>query len=150
MSLGGVLLAYEGCKTTGDWPGAPGSGQRFAWQLSSASRRPPAGHAAGAGDTAPVLEAHDLVFRYRDNGAGRPVPARLAVCASALRSGSCWKGHPGSGKSTLVALLTGLHQPEVRAHPPWVDSTTRLWGAARGLATGRPPHAASSTTITSS
>jgi ABC-type bacteriocin/lantibiotic exporter with double-glycine peptidase domain len=63
----------------------------------------------GARDTSPVLEAHDLVFRYRERGA--PV---LRGCSLRLCPGDrlLLEGPSGGGKSTLAALLTGLRQPE--------------------------------------
>jgi ATP-binding cassette subfamily B protein len=123
VSLGGVLLAYEGCKKLATGL-AHLAGAALAWQqaapLFHAAARPPAattptlarrpaGRPAGAGDTAPVLEAHDLVFRYRDRGA--PV---LRGCSLRLCPGErlLLEGPSGGGKSTLAALLTGLRQPE--------------------------------------
>ena len=108
---------------TGHRPGDL-AGAALAWQqaapLFHAAARPeaattptltrlPAGSAAGAGDTAPILEAHDLVFRYRDRG--EPV---LRGCSLRLCPGErlLLQGPSGGGKSTLVALLTGLRQPE--------------------------------------
>jgi ATP-binding cassette subfamily B protein len=123
VSLGGILLAYEACKKL-----AAGlchlAGAAIAWQqaalLFHAAARPeavsapslvqaPAGAVARTGDAAPVLEAHDLVFRYRDRG-----EAVLRGCS--LRGGPgdrlLLEGPSGGGKSTLAALLTGLRQPE--------------------------------------
>jgi len=62
-----------------------------------------------AGDAAPVLEVHDLVFRYRDRG--EPV---LRGCSLRVCPGDrlLLEGPSGGGKSTLAALLTGLRRPE--------------------------------------
>jgi len=64
---------------------------------------------AGAGDTAPVLEAHDLVLRYRDRGEPVLRGCSLRLCPGERR---LLEGPSGGGKSTLVTLLTGLRQPE--------------------------------------
>jgi ATP-binding cassette subfamily B protein len=56
-----------------------------------------------------VLEAHDLVFRYREHGA--PI---LHGCNLRLHMGErlLLQGPSGEGKSTLASLLVGLRQPE--------------------------------------
>jgi ATP-binding cassette subfamily B protein len=66
----------------------------------------------GGGDTAgkpPVLEAHDLVFRYRARGEPvlRGISLRLGAGERLLL-----QGPSGGGKSTLATLLTGLRLPE--------------------------------------
>jgi ATP-binding cassette subfamily B protein len=123
VGLGGILLAYEAFKklATGLWHLA---GAALAWQQAAplfhaAARPEPAtaptlacaagGGMAGAEDASPVLEAHDLVFRYRDRG--EPV---LHSCSLRLCPGDrlLLEGPSGGGKSTLAALLTGLRQPE--------------------------------------
>ena len=123
VGLGGILLAYEAFKklATGLWHLA---GAALAWQqaapLFHAAARPepataptlahaPGGVAGVAGTPSPVLEAHDLVFRYRDRG--EPV---LRGCSLRLCPGDrlLLEGPSGGGKSTLAALLTGLRQPE--------------------------------------
>jgi ATP-binding cassette subfamily B protein len=95
------------------------SGQQAALLFPAAARpeavsapflaQAPAGAVARTGDAAPVLEAHDLVFRYRERG-----EAVLRGCS--LRGGPgdrlLLEGPSGGGKSTLAALLTGLRQPE--------------------------------------
>jgi len=55
-----------------------------------------------------VLEARDLVFRYRAEG--EPV---LAGCSLGVRAGErvLVQGPSGGGKSTLAAVLTGLRPP---------------------------------------
>jgi len=69
----------------------------------TAPRRP------GLGDVHPVLEAHDIVFRYRESG--EPV---LKGCSLHVRSGDrlLLEGPSGGGKSTLASLLVGLRSPE--------------------------------------
>jgi len=123
VSLGGILLAYEGCKKLATGL-AHLAGEALAWQQAAplfhaAARpeaattptltRPPAGSAAGAGDTVPVLEAHDLVFRYRDRG--EPV---LQGAGVRIRAGDrlLLEGPSGGGKSTLAALLAGSRMPQ--------------------------------------
>jgi ABC-type bacteriocin/lantibiotic exporter with double-glycine peptidase domain len=61
------------------------------------------------GEAAPVLEAHDLVFRYRERGA--PV---LRGCSLRLWPGDrlLLEGPSGGGKSTLATLLLGLRRPD--------------------------------------
>jgi ATP-binding cassette subfamily B protein len=63
----------------------------------------------GTEETSPVLEAHDLVFRYRERGA--PV---LSGCSLRLWPGErlLLEGPSGGGKSTLATLLLGLRSPE--------------------------------------
>lgn len=122
VGLGGILLAHEAFKklATGLWHLA---GAAIAWQqaapLFHAAARPEVatpptlvrapGSGVSTGDAASVLEAHDLVFRYRDRG--EPV---LRGCSLCVCPGD-WlllEGPSGGGKSTLAALLTGLRRPE--------------------------------------
>jgi ATP-binding cassette subfamily B protein len=60
-------------------------------------------------DTQPSLDAHELVFRYRDRH--EPV---LQSCSLRIYAGDqlLLEGPSGGGKSTLTALLTGLRSPE--------------------------------------
>ena len=123
IGLGGMLLAYRALHklATGMWHLA---GAAIAWEqvapLFKAAARPEVGGApsfavtsvsgAGRSDGASiVLEAHDLVFRYRDRGA--PV---LRECNLRIRAGDrlLLEGPSGGGKSTLAALLSGLRVPE--------------------------------------
>ena len=121
VSLGGLLLAFAAFKklAAGLWHLA---GAAIAWEqvapLFQAAARPqvptpPAlAPAPGGGDTAgepPVLEAHDLVFRYRSRGAPvlRGISLRLGAGERILL-----QGPSGGGKSTLATLLTGLRLPE--------------------------------------
>ena len=57
----------------------------------------------------PVVEGHELVFRYRPNG-----PAVLDECSLAIAHGDrvLLEGASGSGKSTLASVLAGLRAPE--------------------------------------
>lgn len=80
--------------------------------------RSPAAGRARAGSPAPgtpegrvggaIVEAHDLVFRYRPGG--EPV---LRGCSLAIREGDrvLLEGPSGGGKSTLGAILAGLRLP---------------------------------------
>jgi ATP-binding cassette subfamily B protein len=123
VHLGGVLLAAAAYKklATGLWHLA---GAVIAWQrvapLFHAAARPELATApslvpaptAGLGvtaETSPVLEAHDLVFRYRERSA--PV---LHGCSLRLWPGErlLLEGPSGGGKSTLATLLLGLRLPE--------------------------------------
>jgi ATP-binding cassette, subfamily B, bacterial len=73
----------------------------FALALSS--------HGHRAADRQPVLEAHDLSFRY--HGQGEPV---LRGCNLQVYAGDriLLEGPSGGGKSTLASLLIGLHSPQ--------------------------------------
>jgi ABC-type multidrug transport system fused ATPase/permease subunit len=123
VNLGGVLLAAAAYKklATGLWQLA---GAAIAWQhvapLFHAATRPDldtapplvlatSTDAGPTGETSPVLEAHDLVFRYRERSA--PV---LRGCSLRLWPGErlLLEGPSGGGKSTLATLLLGLRQPE--------------------------------------
>ena len=123
INLAGVLLAASAYKklATGLWHGA---GALIAWQqvapLFHAAARPDLATspallqmpAAGAGiprETSPLLEAHDLVFRYRERGA-----SVLRDCNMRLWPGErlLLEGPSGGGKSTLAMLLLGLRLPD--------------------------------------
>jgi ATP-binding cassette subfamily B protein len=120
VGLGGILLAYEAFKklATGLWHLA---GATIAWQqaapLFHAAARPevatspPLARVSGDG-AAPVLEAHDLVFRYRERG--EPV---LHGCSLRLCPGDrlLLEGPSGGGKSTLAALLREVYACKRRA-----------------------------------
>jgi ATP-binding cassette subfamily B protein len=64
---------------------------------------------AEGGESHPLLEAYDLVFRYRERG--EPVLRRCSLC---IRDGDrlLLEGPSGGGKSTLATLLAGLRRPE--------------------------------------
>lgn len=63
----------------------------------------------GSEDGHPVLDAHDLIFRYY--GRGEPV---LRACSLRVWTGDriLLEGPSGGGKSTLASLLVGLRLPE--------------------------------------
>ncbi len=56
-----------------------------------------------------LLDAHDIVFRYRAQGA--PTLQRITMRINA-RDRILLEGPSGGGKSTLGSVLTGLRQPE--------------------------------------
>jgi ATP-binding cassette subfamily B protein len=113
-------LAYQAFHrlATGMWHLA---GAAIAWQqvapLVDAAARPEGGGAPVSALTPPsgtdgaptVLEAHGLVFRYRD----RSTPV-LQGGHLRIRPGDrlLLEGPSGGGKSTLASLLSGLHVPE--------------------------------------
>jgi ATP-binding cassette, subfamily B, bacterial len=123
IGLGGMLLAYRALHklAAGLWHLASAA---IAWKqvapLFQAAARsgmagvpafaPTPGSGAGSSDgAATVVEAHELVFRYRDRGA--PV---LRGCNLQIRAGDrlLLEGPSGGGKSTLASLLSGLRVPE--------------------------------------
>jgi ATP-binding cassette, subfamily B, bacterial len=123
VGLGGMFLAYRAFHKLAAGVGHL-TGVAIAWQqvapLFRAAARPEVGGApafaltprsdAARSNGAPtVLEAHELVFRYRDRGA--PV---LQGCNLQIRDGDrlLLEGPSGGGKSTLASLLSGLRMPE--------------------------------------
>jgi len=130
ISLGGILLGYRALKriSTGlvMMADAVISWQKVAPLFEAAGRRQLQGSPAVAltpvlrndakddtrdGDNGkdPVMEAHDLVFRYQDRG--EPV---LKGCSLTVRRGErlLLEGSSGGGKSTLASLLVGLRVPQ--------------------------------------
>jgi ATP-binding cassette, subfamily B, bacterial len=130
ISLGGILLGYRALKriSTGlvMMADAVISWQKVAPLFEAAARRQLQGSPAVAltpvlrnhakdhprgGDNGkdPVMEAHDLVFRYQDRG--EPV---LKGCSLTIRRGErlLLEGSSGGGKSTLASLLVGLRVPQ--------------------------------------
>ena len=119
IGIGGVLLAYRAFKrlTAGLWylVGAGISWDQVAPLFKAAARPDTAGSSAlvlansGPRKNEMVLEAGDLLFRYRERG--EPV---LQGCSLRVAAGEriLLEGASGSGKSTLAALLTGLRRPE--------------------------------------
>ena len=87
---------------------APGGGGSPAHVLAQQALRGGSDHLRPA-DHQPIIEAHDLVFRYRDQG--DPV---LKDCALQVNPGDrlLLEGPSGGGKSTLASLLCGLRVPE--------------------------------------
>ncbi|HWY55689.1 MAG TPA: ABC transporter ATP-binding protein [Terriglobales bacterium] len=130
ISLGGILLGYRALKriSTGlvMMADAVISWQKVAPLFEAAARRQLQGSPAVAltpvsrndakddtrdGDNGkdPVMEAHDLLFRYQDRG--EPV---LKGCSLTIRRGErlLLEGSSGGGKSTLASLLVGLRVPQ--------------------------------------
>jgi ATP-binding cassette subfamily B protein len=130
ISLGGILLGYRALKriSTGlvMMADAVISWQKVAPLFEAAARRQLQGSPAvaltpvprndskddtrdGENGKDPVMEAHDLVFRYQDRG--EPV---LKGCSLTIRRGErlLLEGPSGGGKSTLASLLVGLRVPQ--------------------------------------
>lgn len=120
VGLGGVLLAYRALRTL-LLALAQLAGASIAWRqvallfhaATRAERALPTTTAArpreARREDGPLLEAHGLVFRYRERGA----PA-LRGCGLRIHPGErlLLEGPSGGGKSTLGAVLTGLRLPE--------------------------------------
>ena len=118
VSLGGILLAYRALAKLATSLSSLLSAV-IAWQqvsplLKAAAHNEEAGSMlAETGEelhqTAAVMEAHDLTFRYRERGE----PA-LRGCNLRIEAGDklLLEGSSGGGKSTLASLLTGLRTPE--------------------------------------
>lgn len=142
ISLGGIILAN---RAFGGIAGGIGSLAQagIAWRLVA-----PLFHAAGTkperqpfipprirapGRT--LIEASDLVFRYRPEGM-----AVLRGVSLAIQSGDriLLEGPSGGGKSTLAALLTGLRVPESGLLLLNGLDRPTLGSAWRQLATGAP------------
>jgi ATP-binding cassette, subfamily B, bacterial len=66
-------------------------------------------HSREGEDGQPILDAHDLVFRYRERG--EPI---LRACSLQICVGDriLLEGPSGGGKSTLASLLAGLRSPQ--------------------------------------
>jgi len=118
VSLGGMLLAYRAlaklATSLSSLLSAAIAWQQVAPLLQAAARNEDAGSLlAEAGgesrETGAVVEAHDLIFRYRERGE----PA-LRGCSLRIEAGDklLLEGSSGGGKSTFAALLTGLRAPE--------------------------------------
>jgi ATP-binding cassette subfamily B protein len=114
IAIGGVLLAGQSLRRlTAGLAQLAAAG--IAWrQVAPLFRfeRPPQSHDLAPrhpsrGDT--VLDAADLTFRYRREGA--PI---LQGCSLQIRRGDfvLLEGGSGSGKSTLGSLIAGLRRPE--------------------------------------
>jgi ATP-binding cassette subfamily B protein len=68
-----------------------------------------AGDKTGGKDAAPLMEAHDVEFRYRDSGPAVLRGCHLSVCH---RDRLLLEGPSGCGKSTLASVLFGLREPQ--------------------------------------
>lgn len=118
IAAGGMLLAYRALKrlSAGAWQlaGAAVAWQRVAVLFNSATQPPTAPEpirdrkGAGAFETAHLVDAADLTFRYTDRTA--PI---LRNCTFQIKSSDrlVLEGPSGAGKSTLVAILAGLREP---------------------------------------
>ena len=115
VGIGGMLLAWRAFKqlANGFWHLA---GAAIAWRqvrplLQAAGRADTPGTVAAAtvNPRSTLLEAHDLVFRFRDRS--EPV---LRGCSLRIDEGDrvLLEGASGGGKSTLASLLAGLRRPE--------------------------------------
>ena len=122
VSLGGVLLAYRALDRLRmgiqnlTWAAVAWQGLRPLFQAARPERPaaptigllPPAREDGDQHDDI-VLEANDLLYRYRDGG--DPI---LRHCHLRIRRGDriLLQGPSGAGKSTLAALLLGLREPQ--------------------------------------
>jgi ATP-binding cassette subfamily B protein len=114
IAVGGMLLAYRAFKrlAAGAWQLA---GAAVAWQRVAVLYRAASGVEPAPGLVAPktercaMLETRNLVFRYSPRR--KPV---LHGCNLQIFPGDrlVLEGASGGGKSTLVALLSGLRQPD--------------------------------------
>jgi ATP-binding cassette subfamily B protein len=122
VALGGILLAFRALMglATGLWNlvGAAIAWKQVAPLFHAAARAEMTGSPSRAiredtpanrSEGPAVVEAHDLVFRYRERG--EPV---LRSCSLRISAGDriLLEGPSGGGKSTLASLLTGLRSPE--------------------------------------
>lgn len=126
ISLGGILFAYQAL-TTITLGLKSVVGTRLAWreirmlfhaaaraQALSLPRRPVSnigtngGPNNGVPNSAPILTARDITFRYQEHG--RPV---LQGCNLELQRGErlLLEGPSSGGKSTLAGILAGLRTP---------------------------------------
>ncbi len=121
ISLGGILLALRALmkliasmtsllSAVIAWQQVTPLFKAAARSEEAASRSPLSGFAMGSADGQhTVMEAHDIVFRYRERG--EPV---LKGCNLEIRAGDrlLLRGSSGGGKSTFASLMTGLRTPE--------------------------------------
>ena len=121
IGLGGVLLASQALsKMVGSMSSI--TGVAIAWKqvaplFHAAARRHRLGTSAAAlaavhdrhQKKSVVVQAQDLVFRYRDHGA--PVLRGCTLDIHA-RDRLLLEGPSGGGKSTLASVLTGIREPE--------------------------------------
>jgi ATP-binding cassette subfamily B protein len=123
VGVGGVVLAYRALRNLAEGLerllAAAIAWERIRPFWRAASRPEPVGHPAFAAaappapaapprDGAALLDARDVVFRYRERG--EPVLHGVAV---GIRPGDrlLLEGSSGGGKSTLAALLAGSRTP---------------------------------------
>jgi ABC-type multidrug transport system fused ATPase/permease subunit len=115
LSIAAILLAHRSLRSLASGLADLG-GAALAWRKIGPLFRAAADAAEPGVVVAPsrhhkgaLLEAHNLVFRYRDRG--EPL---LQGCSLTIHPGD-WvllEGASGKGKSTLASLLTGLRTPE--------------------------------------
>jgi ATP-binding cassette subfamily B protein len=119
VAIGGALLGYRALRrlSAGIWHLAEAwvAWQQVAPLFRAGARRDPPGAPElviqSGRDNAeiPVLEAHDLTFRY----SARPDPVLHGVSLRIAHGDRVWlEGASGAGKSTLASLLVGLRAPE--------------------------------------
>jgi ATP-binding cassette subfamily B protein len=121
MAIGGLLLGFRGLQhlvtSLSSLLGASIAWGEIADVFKAAARPQAHGlpgfaarHRLQPAMAAPsVIEAHDVIFRYRERAR-----AVLRSCTFQVRAGDrvLLEGSSGGGKSTLAALLTGLLEPE--------------------------------------
>jgi ATP-binding cassette subfamily B protein len=119
VAIGGALLGYRALRrlSAGIWHLAEAwvAWQQVAPLFRAGARRDPPGAPElviqSGRDNAeiPVLQAHDLTFRYP----ARPDPVLDGVSLRIAHGDRIWlDGASGAGKSTLASLLVGLRAPE--------------------------------------
>ncbi|HEX5731649.1 MAG TPA: ABC transporter ATP-binding protein [Blastocatellia bacterium] len=121
ISIGGILLASRALmklvQSISSLASAAIAWRQVAPLFQAATREEAEPPAAVAGDFdmggpvrgQTVLEAHDVVFRYRERG-----DAVLRGCNLKIQAGDriLLRGSSGGGKSTLTSLMTGLRSPD--------------------------------------
>ena len=121
VNLGGILLAYRALQKLVQGLSHL-AGAAIAWQQAgplfrAAARDAETGVAlaasaprtAASGNAQPILQAHDVAFRYAQRS-----ERVLHGCNLEIRRGErlLMEGPSGGGKSTLASLLSGLRVPE--------------------------------------
>jgi len=114
IAIGGTLLAYRALRrlASGAWQlaGAAVAWQRTSVLFRSAARQelPGSFNIAAKPKSPLVVDAQDIVFRYGD----RAEPVLRGVNLQIAAGGRVvLEGPSGGGKSTLVALLAGVREP---------------------------------------
>src|SRR5258708_5315902 len=114
IAVGGMLLAYRALRrlTAGAWQlaGAAVAWQRVSVLYHAATRAEALGapNVVVSNHSPNVIEARELAFSYRQRA--EPVLRGCSLDISA-RDRVVLEGPSGGGKSTLVALLVGLREP---------------------------------------